>query len=156
MPKALFLDTSIHVDRVLKELSPERLKALGDLLGSFDSLATCAYSRLEFKRVVIQDLVLLLNYLVKEQSYFGLLVKITGVGARRPRREATLTSIAAWVGLAIDKDIEAEVGEGIDIKLAIRAESYIRNSIPFLWRRFDRSVSSIFDRAQCRRAAEAQ
>ena len=51
--KPLFLDTTIQVDRVLKEQPPELLVNLNTLLAGFDYLLVCSYSRLEFKRVVI-------------------------------------------------------------------------------------------------------
>jgi hypothetical protein len=154
MTKRLFLDTTIQVDRVLKDQPPERLAPLKALLAEFDCLITCSYSRLEFKRVVIQHLALVLDYLREEQSYFGALLRAQAVGATRPRRASTLISITAWLGLNVQGQIEATLGEGIDRQLALKAESYIRNAILFLWKRFDKSVRSVQDRTQCKRATE--
>jgi hypothetical protein len=61
MTEPLFVDTTIQVDRVLKEQPPERLAALNALLAEFNFLICSSYSRLEFKRVVIQNLALVLN-----------------------------------------------------------------------------------------------
>lgn len=154
MTKPLFLDTTIQVDRVLKEQPPKRLASLNTLLADFDFLVSCSYSRLEFKRVVIQNLALVLNYLCEEQSFFGALQRAQTVGAVRPRRASTLISIATWVGLQVQDQIEVTLGQGSDQKLALRAEAYIRNAIPFLWKRFDESVDSIRDGTQCKRATE--
>jgi hypothetical protein len=155
MARPLFLDTTIQVDRVLKEQPPEQLAALNALLAEFDFFVSCSYSRLEFKRVVIQNLALVLNYLCEEQSFFGALRRARAVGAIRPRRASTLTSILEWVGLHVQTQIEVSLGEGIDRKLALKAESYIRNAVLFLWKRFDKSVHSIRDGTECKRATEA-
>ncbi len=154
MTKPLFLDTTIQVDRVLKEQPPKRLAPLNALLGEFDFLVCCSYSRLEFKRAVIQNLARVLDYLCEERSFFGALQRAQAVGAARPRRASTLSSTLAWVGFQIQDQIEVTLGEGSDRRLALRAESYIRNVIPFLWKRFDKSVDSIRDGTQCRRAIE--
>lgn len=154
MAKPLFLDTTIQVDRVLKELPPEKLLPLNALLAEFDFLVSCSYSRLEFKRAVIQKLSLVLSYLCEEKSFFSVLQRGQALGARRPRQASTLISIAAWVGFNIQDQIEVTLGEGFDRKLALRAESYIRTAIPFLWKRFDKSVDSIRDGTQCKRATE--
>lgn len=154
MARPLFLDTTIQVDRVLKEQPPKDLAPLSALLAEFGFLVSCSYSRLEFKRAVIQNLALVLNYLCEEQSFFGAFQRARSVGAARPRRASTLISIMAWVGFQIQDQIEVTLGEGSDRKLALRAESYIRNIIPFLWKRFDRSVNSIRDGTRCRRATE--
>jgi hypothetical protein len=152
--KPLFLDTTIQVDRILKEQPPERLAHLTALLAKFNFLVSCSYSRLEFKRVVIQNLALVLNYLIEEQSFFGALQRAQAVGAARPRRASTLINIAAWLGLQVQHQMEVQLGEGIDRQLALRAESYIRNAILFLWKRFDASVDSVRDGTQCKRAVE--
>src|SRR5260370_234484 len=138
MTKPLFLDTTIQVDRVLKEQPPERLAHLNALLAQFDFFVSCSYSRLEFKRAVIQSLSCLLDYLWEEKSFFGALQRALAVGAARPRKASTLISIAAWVGFQIQDQIEVTLGEGADRKMALRAESYIRTQIPFLWKRFDK------------------
>src|SRR5262249_44816466 len=131
MTKPLFLDTTIQTDRVLKEHPPERLASLSTLLGEFDFLVSCSYARLEFKRVVIQNLALVLGYLCEEKSFFGALQRAQTVGAARPRRASTLSSTMAWVGFQIQDQIDVTLGEGADRKLALRAESYIRNAVPF-------------------------
>jgi hypothetical protein len=150
----LFLDTTIHVDRVLKEQPPELLTSLEALLSRFNYLVGCSYSRLEFKRVVIQNLALTLDYLCDDRSFFRALQRATAIGARRPRRAATLISIAAWLGFQINQQIEVTLGEELDRKMALRAESYLRNAIVSLWKRFDKNVDSITDKTECRRSLE--
>jgi hypothetical protein len=46
------------------------------------------------------------------------------------------------------------LGEDLDRELTMKAESFIRNAIRYLWKRFDSSVDTILDRTECRRAAE--
>jgi hypothetical protein len=58
------------------------------------------------------------------------------------------------VGFQVEGQFDITLGDGLDRKLALRAESYIRNAILFLWKRFDKSVDSIQDRTQCKRATE--
>lgn len=150
----LFLDTTIQVDRVLKEQPPELLVSLNALLARFNYLVGYSYSRLEFKRAVIQNLALILDYLCDDRSFFRALQRAIAIGARRPRRAATLMSIAAWLGFQIKQQIEVTLGEDLDQRLAMRAESYLRNAIVYLWKRFDKSVDSVTDRTECRRAIE--
>lgn len=154
MTKPLFLDTTIQVDRVVKEKPPALLAPVEALLAQFDLLVACSYSRLEYKRVVIQGLALILNYLCNEQSFFRTIQKAQAVGGGRSKRASTLVNILAWVGYQLDAQMEVTMGRGIDRELAMRAESYIRNAIPFLWKRFDKSVASIRDGTQCKRATE--
>jgi hypothetical protein len=152
--KPLFVDTTIQVDRVLKQHPPGALAAVTKLFSEFDFLCACSYSRLEFKRVVLQDFALILGYLCESQSFFQAMQRVTAVGAYRPRRASTLTNILAWIGFEIDEEVVVGTGEGLDHNLALRAESYIRNAILILWKRFDRSVGSVLDRTKCQRAAE--
>ena len=104
--------------------------------------------------MVIQNLALVLRYLVEEGSFLGALQKAQAVGALRPRRASTLLSIATWAGYQIQDQIEVTLGEGSDRQWAVRAESYIRNAILFLWKRFDMSVDVIRDGTKCMRATE--
>jgi hypothetical protein len=92
----LFVDTSIQVDRFVAENDPARRAPVEALLAGFHYLFACTYSRLEFKRVVIQNLGLTLRYLVEEKSFFGAFHKANRL--RQQRRGATLTNIMAWVG----------------------------------------------------------
>ncbi|MBM4070491.1 MAG: hypothetical protein FJ271_16275 [Planctomycetes bacterium] len=126
--KPLFLDTTIQVDRVLKERPAEKLAALSALLAQFDFHVACSYSRLEFKRVVIQNLSLVLDYLVEDGSFWGAMQRAQVVSGGRSRRSGTLISVLAWIGYRIDKKVEVTFGEGVDRELALRAESYIRNA----------------------------
>src|SRR5262249_3723782 len=75
------------------------------------------------------------------------------------RRADTFVNILTWGGFKLDaedNEMDATLGEGLDFKLAMRAESYIRNAMLFLWKRFDKSVASIRDGTPCRRASEGQ
>jgi hypothetical protein len=148
----LFLDTSIQVDRFVAENDPARREPLEALLASFNYLFACTYSRLEFKRVVIQNLGLTLRYLREEKSFFGAFHKANRL--QQQRRAGTLTNIMAWVGYKLRRNIEVTLGEDLDHELTIKAESFIRNAIRYLWKRFDTSVDTILDRTECRRAAE--
>ncbi len=155
MVKPLFLDTTIQVDRVLKEQPPAALARVGALLAQFDFFVTCTYARLEYKRVVIQGLALTLSYLCTERSFFRAMQRAAAVGGGRSRRPSTLFNILAWVGHQVSEQMEVKEGQGYDRQLALRAESYLRNAILFLWKRFDKSVASVRDGTQCKRAIEA-
>ncbi|OAI47170.1 hypothetical protein AYO44_09970 [Planctomycetaceae bacterium SCGC AG-212-F19] len=149
----LFLDTSIQVDRIVAQDWPDKRVPIKNLLDKFDYLATCSYSRLEFKRVVIQNLALTLHYLIEEKSFFRAMQRATRL--QRSRRTSTLINIMAWVGHRVDGRAEVSVGSGVDETLTLQAESYIRNGIRSIWKKFDRSVDSVLDKTECKRATEA-
>jgi hypothetical protein len=148
----LFLDTSIQVDRILAENDPARRIPLETLLAGFDFLVTSSYSRLEFKRVILQNLGLTLRYLCEEGSFFRAIHLANRL--QRQRRAATLTNVIAWLGHSLDDSFEIIEGEGLDHSLALQAESFIRNAVRYLWRRFDKSVDSVLNKTQCTRATE--
>jgi hypothetical protein len=148
----LFLDTSIQVDRIVAENDPARRTPIERLLAEFDFHLTCSYSRLEFKRVVIQNLALTLRYIGEENSFFRAFHRANRL--QRQRRATTLTNIMAWIGYRVTREIEVTAGEGLDLQMALQAGSIIRNAIRYIWRRFDRSVGSVLNGTQCVRATE--
>lgn len=145
----LFLDTTIQVDRVFKGMDPATQSRIDELLSQFDLTFVCTFSQLEFKRVVLQSLSLALRYLTEENSFFSALHRAT---ALRDRKAKALVNILSWVGF---KTNEATVvaGTAMDQQLKMRAESYIRTNILFLWHRF-RARMEIADGTKCQRAAE--
>jgi hypothetical protein len=149
----LFLDTTIQVDRIIAEDVPDKRAAIEKLLVGFNYHAACSYSRLEFKRVVIQNLALTLHYILEEQSFFRAMQLATRI--KRTRRVSTLVNIMAWVGHRVSGTQEVTPRSGIDERLTLQAESFIRNSIAYIWVRFDKSVHSVFDKTECARAREA-
>ena len=148
----IFLDTSILVDRIIAKHDPARLGPIDSLLAGFDYLLACSYSRLEFNRVVIQNLALTLRYLCEEKSFFRALQRANRL--QKQRRASTLCNVMTFVGFEIRKQIEVVVGEDADLKLALQAESYIRNAIRYIWRRFDKNVDSVLTATRCARANE--
>ena len=147
-----FLDTSVLVDLILKEAEPSDLAKLESVLAQFDSTLGCAFSRLEFKRVVLRNLSLCLDYLREEGSFFKALLRANRI---RGRRSSTLISILCWIEFNIDREIEVESGEGVDAALAEEAELFVDNAIEWIWERFDTLVDKVVDRMKCNRAAEA-
>jgi hypothetical protein len=144
----LFLDTTIQVDRILRKAEPDKLRQIEELLGDRFLLA-CSYSRLEYKRVVLQNLALCLTYLVEEGSFFKAMIRASAIGAHAPRRLSTLVKVLAWMGSELNVITEEDVGGEYGERLAMRAESYYRNTIRYLWKRFDKSVDSITDGTKC-------
>ena len=152
--KPLFLDTTIQIDRLIKSHVPDRMANLDKLLGRYTHLQTCSYSRLEYKRVVLQNLALILKYLRDTGSVWLALEKATRI--TRGRKGTTLVSILSWLGHAITNDCEVVIGDDRDKDFCLAAETFIRTNIIFLWKRFDASVNGmISDRTECTRATEA-
>lgn len=151
--ETLFVDTSIQIDRIIAENDPAKREPVENLIAAFGYLLACTYSRLEFKRVVLQNLALSLRYIIEEKSFFRAFHKASRL--QRQRRGATLSNILAWVGYKAGYHFEVKQGEDLDEKLALQAESIIRNAIRYLWKRFDKSVGAVLDRTECRRAREA-
>jgi hypothetical protein len=145
--RPLFLDTTIQVDRLLEEFDPENKKALEEFLKPYGYLMTSSFSRLEYKRLVLQNLNLCLKYIVQEKSFFLALKRVASLG-QRSRRPSTLINVLSWLGKRTDSST-IEVNGPIDEQLAMRCETYIRNSIISIWKRFDKSVHSVVDRTQC-------
>jgi hypothetical protein len=150
---ALFLDTTIQVHRVVDEHDDEIMRSVADALRQAKPHIVCAYSRMEYKRVVLQNYALALRYLCEEQSFFGALRRAMRI-QRRPRRVSTLISILAWTGQQAAGVVDVEEGSELDRMLTQRSIAYLRNVIRFLWARFEGDVE-IVDRLQCQRGREA-
>jgi len=148
----LFLDTTIQVERAVGT-DARRAETIRGLLAEFAQFITCGFARLEFKRVVIQDLTCLLNYILESDppSYFSAQHKATRVFGRRSNR---LNGILAWVGNQVGTT-QVEVGGTLDRVLTDKAISYIRNAVMALWAGFERDLLSVVDQMQCQRAKEA-
>jgi hypothetical protein len=150
----LFLDTTIQVERSVGTEHPEMAPAIDELLAGYGFFLSCGFSRLEFKRVVIQNLWLILTYINERdtKSFVNALIRTTGL--QQARRKNTLASILAWIERKVDRKIELALGESADEKLGIQAEAYIRVAIRSLWIWFDKKVDHVADRLDCRRAQE--
>jgi hypothetical protein len=131
-----------------------RKQWIDELLFEHDFVATCSYSRLEFKRVVLQNLALILRYLREERSYFLALKRASKLNQRQSRRASTLINMLAWFGLNVNDTPIVEPESTFDEQLTMQAESYIRTNIIFLWHWFDRSVDHVYDSTRCARAKE--
>lgn len=151
---AIFLDTTIQVDRIIQEHDEGKRAAIEALLAQYDFKAACTYSLVEFKRVVLQNLSLCLAYLIEEGSYFLALNRVTGLGPRRGRRISTLISIMSWVGINVNALQKVDAHGDLDELLTLQSISYIRTNIFFLWKRFEKSVDTLFDGTKCARARE--
>jgi len=152
----LFLDTTLQVDRCLSAHDSARSDAVAKLLGDYNFLVSCVYSRLEFKRVVLQNIALILRYIVEADppSFFGALLRVSKLNYT-PRKASTLANILAWIGHNIDSNVQTgEVGSNIDLVIARRAESYIRNTIKRRWLWYRRTIDSLVDRMNCQRGKE--
>jgi hypothetical protein len=151
---AVFVDTTIQVERSVGTENPARAAATAELLSAYGFLVSCGFSRLEFKRVVIQNLALLLDYINEngEMSFFRAMQRATAL--RQDRRTKTLVNILAWVGYQIKGHIEVTIGDDADQALATRADSYIRNSIRSLWIWFDKKLGHVADKMECQRGRE--
>lgn len=148
----LFLDTTIQVDRVWQEIDPEAIDRLENWLAEYDLTLACAFSRLEYKRVVLQRLALDLRYLQEEQSFFGALARTSkNRGDRIPK---SLVNALAWIGWKTREEVEVRAGDDADQQLRMRADTYIRNAILNLWYRFETSVDSVPNEMGCKRALE--
>jgi hypothetical protein len=148
----LFLDTTILVDRVIAENDPAKITRINALLAGFEYLLACTYSRLEFKRVIIQNLGLILRYLCEERSFFRAFHKAAKL--QRQRRTTTLVNVLAWLGYKAGSQLEVIPGDALDSRLAMQGESYIRNGMRYLWTRFEKSVHSTLDGTKCVRSTE--
>jgi len=112
----------------------------------------CAFSKLEFKRVILRNLSLLLDYLREEGSFLAAIRRANKL--RRGRRAGTLISILVWIGVNIEDEVSWEEGESFDSSIAESAELFIDNSIEWIWARFDTLVDTTVDQMKCARAAE--
>jgi hypothetical protein len=149
----LFLDTTLQVDRVIELSRSERRAKIDLLLSRFGFRLTSRYSKLEFKRVVIQNLGLVLDYLVKTDSFCASMVKASRLG-RRPRRAQTLFAILAFVLEQATANQEVVADSSTDRQLTLKAKAYLRNAIRYIWARFDYSVDTVVDHMRCQRATE--
>jgi hypothetical protein len=142
------------VDCLIQEVDDKRIEAIEKLLASHDFLMACSYSRLEYKRVVIQNLALCLRFLVEEKDYFRALQRATAQSQHRPKRVSTLVNMLAWLGWRTDGPTSTETEPDVAEELALRCASYIRTNILFLWKRIDRTVDQVADQTACARARE--
>ncbi len=149
----LFLDTTIQVDRLLEERNPQKRQAIEEIISHHDSCITASFSRLEYKRVVLQNLALCLRYLVEEKSFL-LAMKRAVSQSQYSRRASTLISVLSWLGFQITDLVDVEAGGRWDERLALKCESYVRLNMFYLWARFDKSVDSVVDGLECARARE--
>lgn len=133
--------------------STQESEPIDALLDEYSLQFACSYSKLEYKRVVLQNLALILRYLVDDGKFSSAYRKASRIrGDRKPK---TLGNLLSWIMQKVDGSVEVKPGESLDEMLCIRAQSYIRIAISFLWKRFDKSVDSVRNQSNCQRAAEA-
>ena len=153
--KTLFLDTSLLIEECLASRTP-KLEILCKFFEDYSFFMACGFSRLEFKRVLLQNLALVLRYILEDEppSFWRALHKASKL-VQTPRRVSTLMSILAWIGHEVNSRVtEREVGDNLDIVLARRAESYLRNAIRRRWVWFRKRLDSLADGLQCQRGTE--
>lgn len=146
-----FLDTTIHVDRVLRRNEPEYLNVVEAICAQYHTCVTSSFSKLEFKNVVLMDLQCVAQWIEEEDSFNAAYVRAHRV---QSRRSGTLSCIVAFVQRELDTTIELEQGDSLDVALTIQAKLYIHNAIEYLWYRFDEDFDSIVDNMQCKRVLE--
>jgi hypothetical protein len=148
----VFLDTSIHVGLFLED-DPARKKGFQRIKKDSPFRVSCAFARLEYKRVVMQNLSLVLDYLSEEGTFAGALLRASRLN--RSRRLSTLTQLHAWIHRrAASGTVETGDDRRMETILAERAKSVLRNAISSAWVKFEKNVDSIVDAMQCQRARE--
>lgn len=147
---AVFLDTTIQVDRVILKHDSEKCGRAEALVRQFDLRLAASYSRLEYKRVVLQNLALLLNYIESGglTTAFYKISKLT-----RCRRDSTLNALLGFI-FGEFGTTAVDAGDTLDKQCSMRAAAYIRNAIMVLWYQFDKMVDHIADQTKCQRALE--
>jgi hypothetical protein len=120
-------------------------------LADYSIRAVCGFSRLEFKRVVIQGLGCVLRYVCETGSIIQAMQRARAV---RTRRADTLGNILSWVMDRTKTRLQADQGDDADRIWAVQAESYIRNAITSLWIWFDKKVDHVADQMKCQRGRE--
>lgn len=149
--EAAFLDTTILVDRVLRDHEPTFLDRLSKICDGYSLRLTSTFAKLEFKNVVLMDLQCVAQWVEEEDSWVEAYARATKM---RSRRKDTLVNVAAWVQRKLDTSIELQRGDSLDAALKIQAVTYIYNAIEYLWYRFDHEIDSIVDGMKCKRVAE--
>jgi hypothetical protein len=151
--KPLFLDTTVMVESAVGT-DKRRNEIIDELKAEFPQLLACEFSRLEFKRVVIQNLTCLLNYILENEppSFCAAVAKASRV---RTRKSNTLENILAWVGMQANTKLDLTEDDTPDQLLALQSISYIRNAVMALWYGFESDLLSVGDRLNCQRAKEA-
>ena len=149
----VFLDTTIIVERFFGT-DRNRLNAISTWIPDGTYTMLCEFSRLEYKRVVMQNMSLALRYLCEEGLMSRALIRANSI-PRHSRKAQTLISILAWVQNQLGQArIQIELDQNADEILASRAISYLRNALRSAWRRFSKSADSIVNKINCRRALE--
>jgi hypothetical protein len=151
-PLPVFADTSVLVERVIGT-DPSRREVIASVLTSDDYRLACAYSRLEYKRVVIQNLSLTLDYLCEEGLFSQALIRINKL--QRQRRVHTLINIAAWLMSQPDRgSFDLVTERSSDELMAQKAIAILRVALKSAWRRFAHNIDTVVDALKCQRAQE--
>jgi hypothetical protein len=150
--RAAFVDTTIHVDRVLRKQDTQYIKGVDQICAGYDARITSTFSKLEFKNVVLMDLQCVAQWIEEEDSFVAAYGRAMQVQSRRSK---TLANIAAFVQRGVDTSIEVKKGDSLDAQLKEQALTFIYNAIEYLWLRFDHEVDSVVDNTECRRVREA-
>ncbi len=154
MANPLFQDTSILVDRVLCKHNAVRIGAIEAMLRQYDFKMACGYSRLEYKRVLLQNFSLLLTYLTERRSFLHAFERANR-NFMRPRKVSTLISILVWTGYDVNSGLQVSVGDEVDSIQAERAIAYLRNAIRTVWMTFPKLMDARpAEGTACRRAQE--
>ncbi len=148
----LFLDSSIHVGLVLEE-RPAQAEGLRALTKGPNFLLSCAFGRLEYKRVVIQNWSLALDFLCEEGTFSGALSRASRL--QRQRRLSTLVNVLAWIHRRAGAGV-IETSDDINLEqvIAQRGIAILRIAIRSGWTRFGNNVHSVVDALNCQRALE--
>jgi hypothetical protein len=152
MTSPAFLDTTVIVDLIIKEHDRrDAVAKINEAIGPGFRLG-CSFSKLEFKRALIQNLGLLLDYVVQE-GYTAAYQRATRFQSKR--KISTLVNVLAWAGQSVDVvPTEIRAGDRFDQHLTRQAKVFLRNAIGVLWHRFDVIVNTTTDRTKCMRARE--
>lgn len=147
-----FVDTTIQVSRIVEANDDVFQSAIATVIAG-ESVMACAFSRLEFKRVVIQNIHLALRYILTEKSIFAAIRRANRL--RRDRQCKMLVSILMWAAESDPSEFESSTGDEQDQQLTLQAEAFLRNAIEYCWHRYAAIVLSVVNHIDCRRGEEA-
>ena len=108
------------------------------------------------KRVVMQNMSLVLRYLCDVRRVSLALRRAEQHPEDAGRRAQVLINIIAWVQYRLGQErIEFEFDANGDEVLADRAIAYLRNALRSAWRRFGKNANTIVNALKCQRARTA-
>ncbi|MBL7996569.1 hypothetical protein JNM05_14475 [bacterium] len=149
--RCLFLDTTVIVDYALKA---QRRKAISAEKEKYDNIETSQYIKMEIRRGVLTYLVYLYNMIVDENSWDGVLQRVSKLSGtpQRHRLGLILESMKPiWKG--IKDDTPASLNEKypeipLDRILVLESLKYLKYQIRNVWRMADK-LAVVTNKMKC-------